>query len=79
MELEDARDRDSNYADMTYSNQAEKEKIDKLPPESRENIKDQMRDIIIQGGGWQPGDQEKEYPYEPSEPAQSDPELARQG
>ena len=50
MELEDARDRESGYADVTYSDQAEKEKIDKLPKESQENIKDHMRDIIMEGG-----------------------------
>src|SRR5210317_1184602 len=56
MELEDARSRDRTYIDNTYSQAAELEKIDKLPEESRDNIRDQLVDIIMENGDWKPGD-----------------------
>ena len=74
MELEGARDRDT-FSNSTYSSQAGQEKIDKLPKESRDNIRDQLTDIIIESGQWEPFDALREYPYEPSEAAQEDPGL----
>jgi hypothetical protein len=78
MELEDARARDRTYADTTYSQRAELEKIDKLPEESRENIRDQLVDIIVENGEWEPSDALEDYPYEPTETAKADPELLKQ-
>ncbi len=74
MELEGSRDHDT-FSNTTYSTQAKQEKIDKLPKESRENIRDQLTDIIIENGQWEPFDALREYPYEPSEAAQTDPGL----
>jgi len=74
MELEGARDQDT-FSNTTYSSQAGQEKIDKLPKESRDNIRDQLTDIIIESGQWEPFDALREYPYEPSEAAQEDPGL----
>ncbi len=74
MELEGSREQDT-FANTTYSTQAKQEKIDKLPKESRENIRDQLTDIIIENGQWEPFDALREYPYEPSEAAQTDPGL----
>jgi hypothetical protein len=51
------------------------EKIDKLPEESRDNIRDQLLDIIMKNGEWEPKDALEEYPYEPTAAAKSDPEL----
>jgi len=79
MELEDARARDRTYVDSTYGGQkAELEKIDKLPKESRDNIRDQLVDVIMENGDWEPKDALEEYPYAPSAAAQSDPELKEQ-
>ena len=78
MELEDARSRDRTYVDNTYSPSADLEKIDKLPQESRENIRDQLVDIIMENGDWEPRDALEEYPYTASAAAQSDPELKQQ-
>lgn len=50
--------------------------IDRLPPESREHLEEQMREVIMDVGQWQPGDAQEDYPYEPSEAAQADPQLA---
>lgn len=78
MELEDARSKDRTYVDTTYTDQGNLEKIDKLPPESRENIRDQLVDIIMENGDWEPGDVLGEYPYAPTEAAEADPELKEQ-
>jgi hypothetical protein len=78
MELEDARSRDRTYIDNTHSQKANLEKIDKLPEESRENIRDQLVDVIMENGEWEPKDALEEYPYAPTEAAQSDPELMEQ-
>ncbi len=75
MELEDARSRDRTYVDNTYSPSADLEKIDKLPQESRDNIRDQLVDIIMKNGEWEPKDALEEYPYTATGTAQSDPEL----
>ncbi|MEE8340434.1 MAG: hypothetical protein V3R56_09835 [Xanthomonadales bacterium] len=74
MELEGSRDPDS-FANTTYSSQTKQEKIDKLPKESRDNIRDQLMDVIIENGQWEPFDALREYPYEPSESAQENPGL----
>jgi len=79
MELEDARARDRTYVDSTYGGQkADLEKIDKLPEESRDNIRDQLVDVIMENGDWEPKDVLEEYPYTPTEGAQSDSELKQQ-
>jgi hypothetical protein len=75
MELEGSRDRDT-FTNTTYTSQAGQEKIDKLPKESRDNIRNQLTDIIIDNGQWEPFDALREYPYEPSEAAQEDPVLS---
>ena len=77
-ELEDARARDRTYVDNTYTAQTELEKIDKLPEESRDNIRDQLVDIIVEDGEWEPSDALKEYPYEATAAAESDSELKEQ-
>lgn len=75
MELEGTRDR-VTFSNTTYTSQAGQEKIDKLPKESRDNIRDQLMDIIIESGQWEPFDALREYPYEPSDAAQEDPGLS---
>ena len=70
-----ARQRDLGYTlpPETYAQQ--QEKIDKLPQESRDNIRDQLVDIIVEDGDWEPSDALKDYPYEPTAAARADPEL----
>ncbi|MBT8039738.1 MAG: hypothetical protein HKO85_06190 [Xanthomonadales bacterium] len=75
MELEDARYRDPTYTDPAGSWSRELEKIDTLPPESRENIRDQLVDVIMDNPDWKPGDALEEYPYEPTAAAQADADL----
>ena len=75
MELEDARQRNLGYTLPPESYAAQQEKIDKLPEESRDNIRDQLIDIIVADGEWEPSDALKEYPYQPTEAALADADL----
>jgi hypothetical protein len=78
MELEDARRRNPTYTDPAVDYRKEQEKIDALPRESRENIRDQLVDIIVQNPDWKPEDVLEEYPYEPTAAAQANPALEQQ-
>lgn len=78
MELEDARRRDPGFAIPTGNYQRDLEKIDKLPDESRDNIRDQLVDIIMENGEWKPSDALEDYPYQPTAAAQADAELMKQ-
>jgi hypothetical protein len=78
MELEDARQRDLGYTLPAPTYAQKQEKLDKLPEESRDNIRDQLVDIIVEDGEWEPSDALKEYPYEPTAAAQANPELMQQ-
>ena len=78
MELEDARQRDLGYTLPPETYAQEQEKLDKLPEESRNNIRDQLVDIIVEDGDWEPSDALKDYPYEPTAAAQGNPELKQQ-
>jgi hypothetical protein len=78
MELEDARQRDLGYTLPAPTYAQKQEKLDKLPEESRDNIRDQLVDIIVENGDWEPSDALREYPYEPTAAAVADPELMQQ-
>ncbi|MBT8065447.1 MAG: hypothetical protein KJN94_10525, partial [Gammaproteobacteria bacterium] len=78
MELEDARRQDPSYTDPIDTYKKDLEKIDKLPEESRDNIRDQLVDVIVENGEWEPSDALDEYPYEPTEAAKKDPVLMEQ-
>jgi hypothetical protein len=78
MELEDARQRDLGYTLPAPTYAQKQEKLDKLPEESRDNIRDQLVDIIVEDGEWEPSDALKEYPYEPTAAARGNPELMQQ-
>ncbi|HKX56905.1 MAG TPA: hypothetical protein VJN01_12420, partial [Xanthomonadales bacterium] len=54
------------------------EGIDALPADSRKHLRDELRNVIIEQGEWQPGDAGKVYPYSPSAAAEQDPELRQQ-
>jgi hypothetical protein len=75
MELEDARARDLGFPAPTASPAKDLEKIDKLPEKSQDNIRDQLVDVIVESGEWEPFDALREYPYEATAAAQADPDL----
>jgi len=78
MELEDARRQDPGFVDPVDAYQKDPEKIDKLPEESRDNIRDQLIDVIVENGDWEPSDALEDYPYQATEAAENDPVLKEQ-
>lgn len=78
MELEDARTRDPGYTVPSGSVSRDLEKIDKLPEKSRDNIREQLIDVIVENGEWEPFDALREYPYEPTAAAQAEPQLLKE-
>ena len=80
MELEDARNRDAGYTVPSAGASSGKglEKIDKLPAASRDNIRDQLVDVIMENGEWEPFDALRDYPYEPTAAAQAEPKLMQE-
>jgi len=63
---------------LTNAYQPGSQKLDELPEASQKHLRNQLREIILEGGVWAPGDENKEYPYVPSEAAQNSPGLAQQ-
>ena len=78
MELRDARQQRDMLPENSYQSQAGAQKIDKLPEESQKHLRNELREIIIQGDQWQPGDEGTEYPYVPSNAASTNPALQKQ-
>jgi hypothetical protein len=78
MQLRDQRYREQSRMQTTYTTPSGEAKIDKLPKASQEHIKDEMRNMIIESRVWKPGEDLTDYPYQPSEDAQSDAALAQQ-
>jgi len=77
MELKDARRQGTILPETAYKSQAGAQKIEKLPEDSQKHLRNQLREIIINGDQWQPGDEEGEYPYVPSKAAGTDPDLRK--
>jgi len=78
MELKDARQQRNMLPENSYQSQAGAQKIDKLPEESQKHLRNELREIIIQGDQWEPGDEGTEYPYVPSNAASTNPALQKQ-
>ena len=78
MELKDARQQRDMLPENSYQSQAGAQKIDKLPEESQKHLRNELREIIIQGDEWQPGDEETDYPYVPSKTASTNQALQKQ-
>ena len=75
MELRDGFPNQQTRIETTYSSPASNAKIDQLPAPSQKHIKDQLREMIITEGQWEPGEDLSDYPYEPSPAAQTDSQL----
>ena len=78
MELKNARQQRNILPEDAFKPNAGLQKLDKLPEESQKHLRNQLREIIVQGDQWQPGDEGKHYPYVPSEAASSSQELQKQ-
>jgi hypothetical protein len=78
MELKDARQRRGVLPEDAFKPRAGLQKLDKLPEESQKHLRNQLREIIVRGDQWQPGDESKSYPYVPSEAARTNRSLQKQ-
>ena len=78
MELKDAMRQRDIIPENVFKPGSGLQKLEKLPEESQKHLRNQLREIIVQGDPWQPGDEETEYPYTPSVAASTDPSLEKQ-
>ena len=78
MELKDAMRQRTVLPENAYQSQAGLQKLDKLPESSQKHLRNQLREVIVEGEAWQPGDEDREYPFEPSSAAATDPALRKQ-
>lgn len=77
MELRDAGLERNILPETAYKSRAGLQKIENLPEESQKHLRNQLREIIINGDEWQPGDEGTDYPYVPSVAADTDPALQK--
>jgi len=78
MELKDAKRQGDMMPEDAFKPGTGLQKLEKLPEESQKHLRNELREIIVQGDPWQPGDEESEYPYVPSPAAGKDPSLQKQ-
>ena len=78
MELRDVNRQRDIIPEDVFKPDTGLQKLQKLPEESQKHLRNQLREVISKGDEWQPGDEETEYPYTPSEAASTDPSLAKQ-
>ena len=78
MELKDAMRQRDIIPENIFKPASGSQKLDKLPEESQKHLRNQLREIIVQGDSWKPGNEGTEYPYTPSAAASKDPSLENQ-
>jgi len=78
MELKDTGLQRNVFPETAYKSQAQLQKLDKLPEESQKHLRNQLREIIVQGDPWKPGDEDTDYPYTASAAAIKNPSLQKQ-
>jgi hypothetical protein len=78
MELKDANRQGDIIPENVFKPGSGLQKLEKLPEESQKHLRNELREIIVQGDPWQPGDERAGYPYVPSEAASRDPALQKQ-
>jgi hypothetical protein len=78
MELKDSRGQRNMLPENAFKPGSGAQKLDKLPEESQKHLRNQLREIIVQGDPWQPGDENTQYPYVPSNAASANPSLEKQ-
>jgi len=78
MELKDANRQGDIIPETVYKPGSGLQKLDKLPEESQKHLRNELREIIVDGDPWQPGDENADYPYTPSEAASKNPALQKQ-
>ena len=78
MELKDSLQQRTIAPEDSFQSRSGLQKLDQLPEASQKHLRDQLREIISRGERWQPGDENREYPYVPSEAARSSRRLQNQ-
>lgn len=78
MELKDANQQRDIIPEETFKPGSGLQKLEKLPEESQKHLRNELREIIVGGDPWQPGDEDADYPYVPSNAARTDPSLQKQ-
>ena len=78
MELKDGTQQRAVLPENAYQPRSGMQKLDELPEASQKHLREQLREVIVNSDQWQPGDENKEYPYEPSAAATGNPALAKQ-
>jgi hypothetical protein len=78
MELKDGLQQRAPSPQDSWQSRSRLQKLDELPEDSQKHLRNQLREVIVEGGAWQPGDQDKDYPYVPSEAARENARLQRQ-
>ena len=78
MELRDARQQRNVMPEDAFKPGSGLQSLDDLPEDSQKHLRNQLREIILEGDQWQPGDEATEYPYTPSEAAGSNSPLEKQ-
>jgi hypothetical protein len=59
MELKDAMRQRTVLPENAYQSQAGLQKLDKLPESSQKHLRNQLREVIVEGEAWQPGDEDR--------------------
>jgi hypothetical protein len=75
MELRDPRQQRSIMPEDAFKPASGSQKLDELPEESQKHLRNQLREIIVRGDQWKPGDEGTDYPYVPSEAAAKNSQL----
>jgi hypothetical protein len=78
MELKDAREQRNMMPENAFKPGSGLQKLDDLPEDSQKHLRNQLREIIVQGDQWKPGDEATDYPYSPSEAASKNQPLQKQ-
>jgi hypothetical protein len=78
MELKDANRQGDIIPETVFKPGSGLQKLDKLPEESQKHLRNELREIIVDGDPWQPGDEAADYPYTPSAAASNNPALQKQ-
>jgi hypothetical protein len=78
MELKDANLQREVIPENAFKPGSGLQKLEKLPEESQKHLRNELREIIVQGNPWQPGDEQGDFPYTPSAAAANNPGLEKQ-
>jgi hypothetical protein len=78
MELKDANRQRDIIPENVFKPGSGLQKLEKLPEESQKHLRNELREIIVNGDPWQPGDENTEYPYTHSAAATTNPALEKQ-